>query len=463
MNLRVLRTELRRSVAPWAGVVVLVPSLAFLYLVDAAWWRDTTAWTAQWTPMAMWTRSLLYYLWPLAVGLGALQGLRDHRSKMYELLTSTPRPARHRAAVLTGTTALTLTTAFALLVLVGAVQVWGNTGYTHAGWLPISLVGAFFLVAGATLGMGAGRALPSALTPPALAMTAFVFTVLMHASLGRTETATSSGIPLTEPNQVSLLSPTVEEVRDALLTLSASVHLGQTVWLLGMATTGFVLLIASTRAARLIAVTPLLAGGVAALLVLPSDPARMYVVDKAAAEPVCAGPVCVTTTQRARLDGLAGPGKEALRLLHTALGDRAPVSVRENAAVLPWGSTPRWSRESVLFEFDDAMISGVTGEKLTRALIAQAMVPMCVPTGWSGTAADPAAQSVAVAWVTGDLEPLAGTGFSAAEQTAAARPVWQDLKALPQDEQLARISAMRTTALSCEGDPLAALKGGASR
>lgn len=160
MNTRVLRIELRRSVAPWAGLVVLTTALAFLYLLDGAWWRGTTAWTAQWTSLAMWTRSLLFYLWPIAVGLGALQGLRDHRSKMSELLTSTPRPARHRAALLAGTTALTLASAFALLVAVGGVQVLAHTEYTHLGWLPISLIGAGFLVAGAVLGMGAGRPCP---------------------------------------------------------------------------------------------------------------------------------------------------------------------------------------------------------------------------------------------------------------------------------------------------------------
>lgn len=174
MNVRVLRIELKRSIAPWAGAVVLTSALAFLYLVNAAWWRGTTARTAQWTSMALWTRALLAYLWPLAVGLGALQGLRDHRSKVSELLTTTSRPAWHRAATLAGTTAITLASAFALLVLVGAVQVLPNTEYTHLGWLPISLVGALALVAGAVLGMGAGRALPSALTPPALALGAFL-------------------------------------------------------------------------------------------------------------------------------------------------------------------------------------------------------------------------------------------------------------------------------------------------
>ncbi|MHA5050709.1 hypothetical protein [Streptomyces sp. SD15] len=465
MNVRVLRIELRRSVAPWAGVVVLAPALAFLYLLNGAWWSGTTAWTAQWTSMALWTRSLLFYLWPLAVGLGALQGLRDHRSKMSELLTSTPRPARHRAATLAGATAITLASAFALLVLVGAVQVVANTEYTHLGWLPISLVGALSLVAGAVLGMGAGRALPSALTPPALAMGAFVFTALMQMSLGRTETTTATGLPSTEPNRVSLLSPAVQEVRDALVTLSASVHVGQTIWLLAMAATGFALLVAATPRARLLAVTPVLAGAVIALLVLPSDPRRIYVVDEAAAEMVCDGTVCVTKTQQARLADLAGPGKEALRLLHGALGSQVPVSVRENTAVLPDGSTPQWSRKTVLFDFDDDIIAAAKGEELTWALIAKGMVPGCTPVGWSGFGGDEFAQTVAVGWVLGDLRPLPGT-LSAGlrrEVDAETRPVWKELKALPRAEQLSRINAMRAAALSCKGDAFDALNGGASR
>ncbi len=464
MNGRVLRSELKRSVAPWAGVVVLAPALAFLYLLNGQWWNGTTAWTAQWTPMALWTRSLLFYLWPLAVGLGALQGLRDHRSNMAELLTSTPRPARHRAATLAGATAITLASAFALLVLVGGVQVLAHTEYTHLGWLPISLVGALFLVAGAVLGMGAGRALPSPLTPPALAMTAFVFTALMQMSLGRTQTETADGFPITEPNRVSLLSPTVEEVHQAFVTLSASVHVGQTIWLLGMAATGFALLVAATPRARLTALTPVLAGAAIALLVLPSDPRRMYVVDEAAAEPVCDGPVCVTKTQQARLADLAGPGKEALRLLRGALGDRAPVSVREDIAVLPEGSTPKWSRTTVLLDFDDDIVAAAKGEELARALIAKGMVPGCTPVGWSGFGGDDYARAVAVGWVLGDLKPLGGAPASMRREVdAEARPVWKELRALPRAEQLSRINAMRAAALSCEGDAFDALKGGASQ
>lgn len=466
MNFRVLHIELRRSVAPWAGGVVLASALAFLYLVNGSWWNGTTAWTAQWTSLALWTRSLLFYLWPLAVGFGALQGLRDHRSKMVELLTSTPRPARHRAAVPAGATAITLASAYAFLVLVGGVQVLANTRYTHLSWLPISLVGALFLVAGAVLGMGAGRALPSVLTPPLLAMGAFAFTALMHLSLGRTATIDpATGLTTTAPNRLSLLSPEVDEVHSTLVTLSASVHIGQTIWVLGTATTGFALLVAATRRARLLALAPVLAGAVLALLVLPSDPRRMYVVDEAAAKPVCDGPVCVTTAHEDRLADLAGPGRKALRLLHGALGDRAPVSVRENTAVQPEGSTPRWSRTTVLFGFDDDIVADARGEEqLTWALLAKGLVPGCTPVGWSGFGGDEYAQAVAVGWVLGELKPLPGTPAGASgEVDAKARPVWKELKALPPAEQLARINAMRAAALSCKGDPFDVLSGKAAR
>jgi hypothetical protein len=461
VNVRILRTELKRSLAPWAGVVALATSSALLYLISEPWSDATTAWTGQWTSMALWTRTLLFYLWPLAIGVGALQGLRDHRSKMSELLTSTPRPTWHRAAALAGTTAFALVAAFVSLILVGAVQVSAHTRYTHLGWLPISLVGVLALVAGAVLGMGVARALPSVLTPPALTMGAFVFTAL----LARTETAATPGAPAAQPNRLVLLSPAVEEVPNALVTLSASVHLGQTLWMLGAAATGFALLIAATPRTRLLAPAPVLAGAALALLVLPADPRRMFVLDEAAAKPVCDGAVCVSTAQQGRLAGLTGPGKEALRLLHGALGDRAPETVRENTTMLPDGATPRWSPTTVLFDFDDDMFAAAKGEEVTRALIAQGMAPGCSPVGLDTFGGDQLAQTVAVGWVLGALEPLPGTGSAALNRDVMdrVRPVWEELMALPRAQQLARINAMRAAALSCEGDTFEILKGGPSR
>ena len=460
MNVRVLRTESRRSVAPWAGAVILVGALALLYGLSGPWWNGTARWTAQWTSMALWTRGLLNYLWPLAVGLGALQGLRDHRSAMSELLTSTPRPAWHRAAVLAGSSALTLATGFALVVLVGGVQVLSNTAYTHLGWLPISLVAGFSLVAGAVLGMGVARALPSVLTPPALTVGALLLTALLRLS---TDSAVPSG---SLPNRVALLSPAVDGARQVLLTPSASVHLGQTLWLLGMAGTGFALLVAATPRVRLLALTPLLAGASAALLVLPSSPRQTYVVDEEAAAPVCDGPVCVTRAHQARLAGLADPGRKALRLLHGALPrGQAPDSVRESTALRGIGDPAPRSRSHVLVDFEDKLFDSAKGEELTRSVVALGIAPTCLArsSNESGTLEEVTAQSIAASWVLGDLKPLDDAYHDPAEQMAEARPVWKKLRALPRDRQRARIAALHSAALSCDIDVLDVLAGGDSR
>ncbi|KOG50174.1 membrane protein [Streptomyces virginiae] len=460
MNLRILGIELRRSVAPWAAVVVLAAALALLHLVSGPWAKGTALWTAQWTSMALWTRYPLIFLWPLAVGLGGLQGLRDHRSNMAELLISTPRPARHRAAALAGTTALALVSSFALLVLLGAVRVLaGDATYTHLGWLPVSLVGALALTAGSVLGMGIARTVPSALTPPALAVGAFLLTNLLR------QTSDAATPTSAVPNRLSLLSPAVAEVRETLLTLSAPVHLGQTIWLLGMAVTGFVLLAAATPRARLLALTPLLAGAAVALLQFPADPRATYVLDREAATPVCDGPVCVTTARRARMEDLAAPGAEALRLLHEALGDRAPAGVRETTVPRALGDTPERSRAYVLVDFDDAVIGEARGGELTRALVAQGIAPLCRPRSdtESGTLEEAAAQSIAAAWVLGELRPLERTMHDTGQQAAVADPVWKTFMARTRAEQRQGINALHDAAVACSGDPLGALTGGATR
>lgn len=461
MSLRILSIELKRSVAPWAGALILATALTFLLLGLGQ--GTTTGWTAQWTSLALQTRFLLNFLWPLAVGLGALQGLRDHRSNVSELLTSTPRPASHRAAALSSATAITLASAFAGLLVVGGVQVPAHTEYTHLGWLPISLIGALALAAGAVLGMGLGRTLPFVLTPPALAICALVFMQLMYMSL--TKTDPSTGFPVMEPNRLSLLSP-AQEARDVLLTLSASVHVGQLIWLLGMAATGFALLVTKSLRHRLIALTPILMGAVIALCVFPSDPRQMYVVDKAAAHLVCDGPVCVTKTHQARLDDLAGPGKDALRRMRGALGDYAPVSIRENTDVGPDGSTPRWSRRTALFDFDDDnTLVTAEGEALSKSLVAGSLVPSCSPRGFGAVNInDISARSIAVSWLFDEAAPFTDDIiYLSRDQLGEVRRVWRELHGLPPAQQRARLSAMYLGAVACKGDPLAVLDGGAQR
>ncbi|WP_049650860.1 hypothetical protein [Kitasatospora sp. MY 5-36] len=466
MNARVLRTELKRSAAPWAGVVVLGGSLAVFLPFDAFWWHGTAGWTAQWTTMAFWTRSLLAFWWPFVIGVGAVYGLREPRSRMTELLTTTPRPAWRRAALPAGAIGLALAAGFGLLVLVGGVQVAsGPTTYTPLGWLPISLVAALALVAGAVFGMGVARALPSVLTPPALVVIVFVGTGLFLRM--NNEGAVPTG---RVANRFALLSPATPEPRQMLLTLSGSVHLGQALWLLGLLATGVALLAAATRRARLLAVTPALAGLALALLVLPSAARDVYVVDKAAAALVCDGPVCVTQASRSHLAELTQRSKDALRVLHEVLGDRAPTSVREDTALHELAEARELSADVLLVDFSERLLADATGEQLTRALIAKGLAPSCYPDNdkeGGGHVAIPA-QSIAVSWALHDpqLQPLAPKGTTAyeVETWAAADTAWQKLTALPPAEQRSRIVALHAASLSCaRQDQIPVLAGEVSR
>ncbi|OKJ05674.1 hypothetical protein [Kitasatospora sp. CB01950] len=463
MNTRVLRTELRRSAAPWAGLLVLGGSLAILFAIDGIWWRGTAGWTAQWTPMAMWTRWLLAFWWPLSVGAGALYGLRDARSGTAELFGTVPKPAWRRAALPAGAMAGVLMAGFGLVVAAGGVQVaLGDTRYRPLGWVPISLVAVLALAAAAVFGMGVARAVPSVLTPPALV----VLSLMTVAALLRFTTDGAVPSAPFAPNRFALLSPVTVDPRESLLTLSGSVHLGQTLWLLGLAATGFALLVAATRRARLLALVPVLVGAALALAVLPGDARRTYVVDAAAARPVCDGPVCVTTENRHRLPELSARGAEALHILHEVLGDRAPQAIREDAEPRALGGLRPVDAGTVLVDFDEREFAHASGRDLTRALVAQGLVPTCYARTdrEGGMVEDAATQSVAASWALGEsaLVPVETPGTSMYDRQGweDARTAWTAFAATPPAEQRARIAALHDAALSCSVDHRATVLAG---
>ncbi|WP_405984996.1 hypothetical protein [Streptomyces sp. NBC_00872] len=463
---RILRIELRRSSGLWLSALLLFGSLALLQLFSGGpWAEDAESWTAQWTSAAWWERYLMAFLWPLSVAAGAVQGLRDHRSGMTELIGTTPRPPWQRAARTAGALGLALATAYVLVFLYGGVQVIGNEGYAHLRWLPILAVGALALVAGAWLGMGIARTLPSALTPPALTMASLMAVILVHDAVTKDMF----------PNRIVLLSPSLAEVHSAFLTVAWRVNAGQTVWLLGLAATGFLLLVAGNRRARLLALLPVVLSAAVAVPLLPASHDRDYVIDKAATALVCEGPVCVTRLHERELAAIAGPegpAEEALRLL-AALPD-PPSTVRETVPVWPPGvwqpQAPPQPAGFVPVDFEARALSGAPKDEVLRGLLAGAGTAPCVvplrtyPTEeeeqrYDETKAvrEVAARTVAAAWFLGDLKPLRGTGPLGAGAGKLAGPAWETLRALPADEQRERIAALRTAALSCEGDLLTVL------
>ncbi|MDX3855640.1 hypothetical protein [Streptomyces sp. AK02-01A] len=455
---RILRIELRRSAALWLGVLVLVGSVAFLQFLSGPWSKGPWLWTAQWASTALWERFLLVLLWPLSVAGGAVLGLRDHRSGMDELLTATARPAWQRAARTAGAPALTLTAAYVLVFLYGAVRVIAEDGYTASGWLPVLLVGALALVAGVWLGMGVARTVPSALTPPVLAV-ATLAAVLVLSDTVMKDLA---------PNRIMLLSPSLNGESSPFLAVAGRVSAGQAVWLLGLAATGFLLLVARKPRARLLALLPVVLGAALALPLLPADRQRNHTVDTTATALVCEGRVCVTRLHASRLAWLTGPGEEALRLLAT-LPD-PPTAVRETTDAWPPGARLTRAASTVPIDADLQALRRMTKEEATRLLLAGAGTAACVEPDpeylteeqtrlydEDKAVRELAARTVAAAWFTGELKPLPGTSWLRSDALARAEPAWDALRALPADEQRARIVALRTAALSCEGDLLRVL------
>lgn len=446
----ILRIELRRSIALWAGAAVLVVALGVLYgFAYGPWWQGTAAWTAQWTSAARWERQWLTLLWPIAVGAGALQGLREHRSGMRELLSTASRPAWQPAARTAGAVGITMVAAYLLVFAVPVVYlVAGGVRPFHLGWVAIVVIGAVSLVAGAWIGLGIGRTLPHVLTPPAAAVIALVLSWFGAAS---DEGASLEG----RFGRFPMLMPGGTAASDPFVTIAGAVHLAQTTALLGLAATGFMLVVAANLRTRLIAALPLVIGVTIGTVLLPPSVGGMYVQDQEATALICSGPVCVTAMHESKLAALAGPGQEALQLL-AALPD-APTSVHET-------TVPRWQERA---NRGDVVQVGLGDPEFVRATPAEQIWIMVAGAGtfecqrpgvpvWR----EQAARAVSAAYFVGELRPVPGfsSPTSVAEIDRLAGPAWTALRALPADEQKARIVALREAELSCQGvDPLAIL------
>jgi uncharacterized integral membrane protein len=457
VNARILRIELRRTIAPWAALVSLVVALGFLYSFSGPWTKEMLAWNEQWTLAAYWTRFLLVFLWPIAIGAGVIGGMRDSRSGMVELLTTMSRPGLHRAAKLAVALGGLLALSYLVVFAVGAVQAMLNGGFFSFAWLPIVLVGVLSLIAGAWIGLGVGRLLPHPLTAPALAVPVFA-AVLVFPSVPAPEIMFEGPVPL----RVGLLSPAFHVIDDPFLITAGRVDLGQSIWLAGLAIAGLMLLAAGSRRAKALAAVPLVVALAVALPVLPATSAESKSVDPVAIEQVCDGPVCVTRMNEAQLARIAGPAKEALQLLGTLPG--APVKVVELDRRLGFDEVPPRAADAVIADLRDwsLRLSTETGD-VKRALLAGAGTPSCFGYLGGPSLDERTARTIAAAWFLGDLKPLKFSGWVNKEYAASTERLWATFRALPEGEQRTRIIALRQAGLTCQGNQLDILVGGGAR
>ncbi|WP_370944665.1 hypothetical protein AB5J62_36875 [Amycolatopsis sp. cg5] len=448
------RIELRRSLGLALGAVLLIVALAVLYGLSGPWGKTSVAWFRQWTSLASWMRYLMVFLWPVAIGAGALQGLRDKRSGVLELMTTASRPRWQRVSQPLLALAAGLVAAWLALFAVGAVRVIGATSYFTWGWLPVQLVGALALVAGAWLGAALGRLVPSALTPPVLAVSALVLLALI-ATTGDSAAATAGLVP----RWLGVFSPAVPTPRDVFATIDGRLTAAQLAWFAGMAATAFLVLATVSVRDRLLSLLPMLLG---AAVALPLFPASVTTADDSAIGLVCSDTVCVRKIHEHELAALTGPGAEALRLL-AKLPD-PPKSIVEDDRSRAHQGRGAESTDVVRVDLDELGFfragSTPSADDLRVRLIGGAGTRTCFRPSLSGlpeAIRERAAQTVAAGWVLGKLPVLPGASWSEGKTKELAEPAWAKLQTLPADEQLARIQAMRAVAAACEGDPLGEL------
>jgi hypothetical protein len=211
-----------------------------------------------------------------------------------------------------------------------------------------------------------------------------------------------------------------------------------------------------------LSVGPAVAGALVALAAFPAA-ASGVLVPYSAAEPVCDGPVCVARLHASRLGILTGPGQQALAKL--AIVDSPPRRVEEYLPASDSLDGPPPEAAVVAVELTSyAQYAGKQGADLERALVAGAGLPSCPERNGESErhlVRGRAAQTVSAAWFMGDLQPVFGASTWHEQIMAAARPAWLVFHALPREEQLHRVNALRHEELTCSGaDPLDLLTKG---
>lgn len=425
---RILLIHLRRS-APGAALTVLLAGMVAQHL-DFEFWSDG------WMPLAIDQRSLLMFVWPLALAAGAWQARREHRARVHELVESTARPRRLRVLPVLSALALAISAAYVGTSLSAAPRLLDLTSYFPAATLSVIAVGALSVVAAAWLGMALGRLLPSAVTAPALGVVGIGLLIVLP------QINTDQG------RLTALFSPVIRSGQwNAYFTVPSWVSMAQAGWWLALALTAMVLLAASRSWIRVAALLPL-ALGAAALTVTHQQHNEHpgVVADPAAQELVCADGtprVCVSRVHAFVLPEVTTRARQGLTML--ARLPEAPTTAID-AGSLWYNNKPEPPPDTVTFPIEIS-----TDGRLSNFL----------PTMLSGGGAHGCRNSTDADWA---ADWAAGYWLMSEEPDdhydAQVHDLWQMLDALPDAEALERVTALRDAARTCSGNRSELLTGG---
>lgn len=439
---RILRTEMLRSSAKVVGALFVLVGLGLQGLTERAW-------GGLWTTLALNQRALLYFFLPMAVGLGALQGRREGRSRVTELVSSTARPTWQQ--VVPVSVAMALTAAAGYLLVFGICTVWvaGSATYFNPVVVPIVLTGALAVVAAVWLGLAVGRVAPSLLVPPVVA--GLTLLLLVGPTL-----ITQQGTER-EQSTVSLLllSPVMERSMSDWDTVPDRLLTAHLLLVLGLACAGILLGAATSWRLRVVAATVVAVATVASAGALPTGGlAARHIADPGAARLVCAdgGPqICVTAVHAGALAEVAPVIRSALTSLAKLPG--APSVAKERHTFARTARPEQTTPDTLLFTFE------IRANRLDEPDLLEKVLDGVATEAWPYLPSKNAraARRAAGAWLIG--APPRQTGQPGpTEIDTKALEYYQALCAFPAEEQVRRMVALREAAKVGKGsEDLAAI------
>ncbi|MFI5845771.1 hypothetical protein ACIA8K_39310 [Catenuloplanes sp. NPDC051500] len=440
--MRALAIELRRANGPVAALL-LVAFGALLVAFSYSYWRSSSALAAQELGAA------LMLLTPIALAYGAMLGRREKRTRAVELMGSTGRPRWQRFLPSTAAVGLGVATPFLVVTAACAVAIAAGDGYLSRWDAAIPLIGALTLAGAAWLGIAAGRAWASPILPPALATATAVALFIsppIAADGHYTRWHNLSLVPAPGP-ATHWETPTAAALL-AQLSLAA-----------GLVAAGLLLIGGRSWFTRTGAAAVLAAGVAGLMLIVEPGPAEKWRLDPAAQRLTCtddAPQVCVTAVHRHLLPEVTVQARLALDALAVLPG--APTRAVEVHLYRPGdNTTAQWQRftpndePGTVYFVTDTPIGGDPGLAERIAMgggtylshcgdQTEGYVPMAVAGGWLLGVQDFRLWEPGFGyWSTEAREPEVREGLRA-------------LRALPEAEQLARVTAVRDAALRCAPD-----------
>lgn len=361
---RVLWSQTRRGVAPFAALTGFCTELALFA-------AHPDNWAGRWSAWAFYSRTALLILCPVAVVLGTWQAGREHRRRATETVLLAPRAVwATRAVTSVAVTLGLLTGSAAALGLLAAVDVAPLATYSGGGWWWPLLVSVPALLASAAVGIAVGTLVPWRLAAPVAGLATYVL-------LGSAVYQTSPAVPW--------LAPNIDMGGGGFLVASAITR-WQAIWFVALAVTG--LAVASVVPRRPLRATAAVLAGAGAVAVLAATtlltgPAQQRdqatTADPSATAPICARraalTVCTARENAFLLPEFADRTASALARFDSVPG--LPTRV-EDSELTGYRPSPDLSVVTIAYALDGGLFSRPhIASGYEQNLVANLFLPQC--------------------------------------------------------------------------------------